>query len=124
MRSGPRDTPFTPQICTRARSSPNSPTTLATPLGVLPAQMLAQSRPGAKGALLFHACIPTSEFGSPWPQGIPLQIHMMEADEVVLEGGDLDAARQLAGTVEGAELFLIPRRSAPLRRRQPARLRR
>jgi len=77
-------------------------------LGVLPAQMLAQSRPGAKGALLFHACIPTSEFGSPWPQGIPLQIHMMEADEVVLEGGDLDAARQLAGTVEGAELFLYP----------------
>ena len=77
-------------------------------LGVLPAQMLAQSRPGAKGALLFHACIPTSEFGSPWPQGIPLQIHMMETDEVVLEGGDLDAARQLAGTVEGAELFLYP----------------
>ena len=50
-------------------------------LGVLPAQMLAQTRPGTKGALLFHACFPTSEFGSPWPQGVPLQIHMMDADE-------------------------------------------
>jgi hypothetical protein len=34
-------------------------------LGVLPAQMLAQTRPGAKGALLLHACVPTSEFGRP-----------------------------------------------------------
>ena len=76
-------------------------------LGVLPAQMLAQTRPGAKGALLFHACFPTSEFDSPWPQGVPLQIHMMDADEWVLEG-DLDAARQLEETTEGVELFLYP----------------
>ena len=40
-------------------------------LGVLPAQMLAQTRPGAKGALLFHARIPPSEFGGAWPQGLP-----------------------------------------------------
>src|SRR3712207_4133070 len=71
-------------------------------LGVLPAQMLAQTRPGAKGALLLHGCFPSSEFGSPWPEGVPLQIHMMEADEWVLEG-DLDAARHLAGTIAGAE---------------------
>jgi len=76
-------------------------------LGVLPAQMLAQTRPGVKGALLFHACFPTSEFDSPWPQGVPLQIHMMDADEWVLEG-DLDAARQLEETTEGVELFLYP----------------
>jgi len=76
-------------------------------LGVLPAQMLAQTRPGTKGALLFHACFPTSEFGSPWPQGAPVQIHMMDADEWVL-GEDLDAARQLDETVESAELFLYP----------------
>src|SRR5918996_5352384 len=44
-------------------------------LGVLPAQMLAQTRPGTKGALLFHSCFPTSEFGGLWPQGVPLQIH-------------------------------------------------
>jgi dienelactone hydrolase len=74
-------------------------------LGVMPAQMLAPTRPGAKGALLFSAALPTSEFGAPWPQGVPLQIHMMEADEWALE--DLDAARQLE-TTEGAELFLYP----------------
>lgn len=76
-------------------------------LGVMPAQMLAQTRPGARGALLFHAAFPTSEFGGQWPDGVPLQIHMMEADEWVLEG-DLDAARELAKTIGGAELFLYP----------------
>jgi dienelactone hydrolase len=76
-------------------------------LGVMPAQMLAQTRPGARGALLFHAAFPASEFGGTWPPGVPLQIHMMEADEWVLEG-DLDAARELEKTAEGAELFLYP----------------
>lgn len=77
-------------------------------LGVLPAQMLAQTRPGAKGAALFHACVPPTEFGSAWPQGVPLQTHMMDADELVLRDGDLDVARQLAETTEVAELFLYP----------------
>src|SRR4028118_611954 len=49
-------------------------------LGVMPAQMLAQTRPGAKGALLFHSCIPTAEFGAQWPEGVPVQIHGMDAD--------------------------------------------
>ena len=39
-------------------------------LGVLPAQKLAQTRPGAKGALLFSAAFPASEFGGSWPQGV------------------------------------------------------
>ena len=73
-------------------------------LGAVPAQMLAQTRPGATGALLFHAAIPTAEFGSAWPQGVPLQIHTMADDEL----GDVDVARELADTVEGAELFLYP----------------
>jgi dienelactone hydrolase len=76
-------------------------------LGAMPAQMLAQTRPGAKGALLFHSAIPPSEFGGPWPDGVPLQIHLMEADEWALEG-DLDAAREIDETVESAELFLYP----------------
>ena len=76
-------------------------------LGVMPAQKLAQTRPGAQGALLFHGCFPTSEFGGPWPEGVPAQIHMMDGDEWVQEG-DLDAARQLAGTTASAELFLYP----------------
>jgi dienelactone hydrolase len=73
-------------------------------LGAVPAQMLTQTRAGAKGALLFHAAIPTSEFGGPWPQGVPLQIHTMEDDEL----GDVDVARELVAEVEGAELLLYP----------------
>jgi dienelactone hydrolase len=73
-------------------------------LGAMPAQMLAQTRPGAKGALLLHAAIPPSEFGDAWPEEVPLQIHTMEDDEL----GDVDVARELAGTIEGAELFLYP----------------
>lgn len=76
-------------------------------LGVLPAQSLAQTRPGAKGALLFSAAFPASEFGGPWPKGVPLEIHMMERDPWVQEG-DLDAARELVKSVEGAQLFLYP----------------
>jgi dienelactone hydrolase len=76
-------------------------------LGVMSAQKLAQTRPGAKGALLFSAAIPLSEFGGSWPEGVPLQIHLMEADEFALEG-DLDAARELEDKIEGAELFLYP----------------
>src|SRR6266496_6737002 len=73
-------------------------------LGVMPAQMLAQTRPGAKGALLLSAAFPASEFGESWPQGVPLQIHMMEDDEWAME--DLPAARELVETTDGAELFL------------------
>jgi dienelactone hydrolase len=72
-------------------------------LGVMGAQELAQTRPGAKGALLISAAFPASEFGS-WPPGVPLQIHMMEADEWAME--DLPAARELVETIEAAELFL------------------
>ena len=42
-------------------------------LGVMPAQMLAQTRSGAKGALLFSAALPASEFGGTWPPGVPLR---------------------------------------------------
>jgi dienelactone hydrolase len=73
----------------------------------MPAQMLAQTRSAAKGALLFHAAVPPSEFGASWPNGVPLQIHITEADEFALEG-DLDAARDMAETIEGVELFLYP----------------
>ena len=73
-------------------------------LGAMPAQMLAQTRPGAEGALLLHAAVPLSEFGGAWPEGVPLQIHTMEDDEL----GDADVARELAQTVEGAEVFLYP----------------
>jgi dienelactone hydrolase len=76
-------------------------------LGAMPAQKLAQTRPGAKGAVLLHSAVPASEFGGAWPPDVPLQIHLMEEDEFALEG-DLDAARELDKTVESAELFLYP----------------
>ena len=75
-------------------------------LGVLPAQMLTQTRPGAKGALLLHACVPPSEFDSPWPDGVPLQIHAMDADAWFEE--DIGSARALVDEIENAELFLYP----------------
>ena len=77
-------------------------------LGVLPAQMLAQTRPGAKGALLIHACVPTSEFGGAWPEGVPVQIHGMDADPSFVDEGDIDAARALTEATADAELFLYP----------------
>jgi dienelactone hydrolase len=75
-------------------------------LGGLPAQSLAQTRPGARGAILFHAAMPTSEFESSWPEGVPLQIHMMDRDPWAEE--DLPVAEALVEEVEGAELFLYP----------------
>jgi dienelactone hydrolase len=87
-----------------AQNLPNELVYAGFSLGVMGAQMLAQTRPGAKGALLFSAAFPASEFSGSWPQGVPLQIHMMEADEWALE--DLPAAR--VQTIEGAELFLYP----------------
>jgi len=76
-------------------------------LGVMPAQLLAQTRPGCKGALLFSAALPAAEFGDgSWPAGVPVQVHMMEDDAWVEE--DLPAARELVEANSGAELFLYP----------------
>jgi dienelactone hydrolase len=77
-------------------------------LGVLPAQKLTQTRPGARGALFFHSCVPVYEFGSSWPAGVPVQIHAMESDPMFVDEGDLDAARDLVQSSGGAELFLYP----------------
>jgi len=77
-------------------------------LGVMPAQKLAQTRAGARGAVLLHSCVPPSEFGSSWPEHVPVQIHSMEADPFFVDEGDIDAARSLVGSVEQAELFLYP----------------
>ena len=76
------------------------------------AQRLAQTRPGARGALLYEACIPVTgdwAFG-PWPDGVPVQIHGMESDPFFGLEGDIDAARELVGIVgpEVGELFVYP----------------
>src|SRR5689334_17224891 len=48
--------------------------------GVIMAQQLAQTRPGAHGALLMYSCLPVSEFGDAWPDNVPVQIHAKEDD--------------------------------------------
>ena len=77
-------------------------------LGVMPAQKLAQTRKGARGALLFDACIPMSEFGPSWPPETPVQIHGMDHDPSFVDEGDIEAARELVGSAAQAELFLYP----------------
>jgi dienelactone hydrolase len=77
-------------------------------LGVVPAQKLAQTRAGARGALLFYSCVPLSYFGGSWPAGVPVQIHGMDADPFFVGEGDIDAARELVESAEDAELYLYP----------------
>ena len=90
-------------------------------LGVMAAQRLAQTRPGARGALLYEACMPiTGEWAfGPWPDALPVQVHGMDDDEFFAHEGDVDAARELVDTVgpDVAELFLYPGSHPPLPRR-------
>jgi dienelactone hydrolase len=76
------------------------------------AQRLAQSRPGAHGALLYESCMPiTGEWAfGPWPAGVPVQVHGMDEDPYFALEGDIDAARELVETLgaELAELFVYP----------------
>ena len=77
-------------------------------LGELPAQMLAQTRPGARGALLVYSCVPVSKFGEVWPDDVPVQIHGMDRDPIFVGEGDIEAARELVDHAADAELFLYP----------------
>jgi dienelactone hydrolase len=75
-------------------------------LGVLPAQSLAQTRPGASGAVLCYSALPLGQWGdnwpSTWPDGVRLQLHILDGDE------DYEIAQGLAATVPGSELFVYP----------------
>jgi dienelactone hydrolase len=74
--------------------------------GAMPAQQLAQTKPGARGALLIYGVVPYTEFGDAWPEGVPVQIHAMDNDAWFLE--DLPSAEALAASTADAELFLYP----------------
>ncbi|MEW2329363.1 dienelactone hydrolase family protein [Micromonospora chersina] len=80
--------------------------------GAATAQRLAQTRSGARGALLYESCLPvTGEWAvGPWPEGVPVQIHGMDRDPFFALEGDIDAARELVGIVgpERGELFVYP----------------
>jgi dienelactone hydrolase len=75
-------------------------------LGVLAAQSLAQTRPGARGGVVCYAALPLGQWGdnwpATWPEGVRLQLHILEGDE------DFEIAQGLASTVPGAELFVYP----------------
>ena len=80
--------------------------------GVSVAQRLVQTRAGARGALLYEACMPITgqwAFG-PWPDGVAVQVHGMDQDPFFALEGDIDAARELVAKVgpELAELFVYP----------------
>lgn len=96
------------EVIARGRAAadelPNELVYVGFSLGVMPAQALAQTRPGARGALLFNSSVPLSEFGGSWPAGLPVQLHVMEGDE----WGDVDVAKAIAAEVDTAELFLYP----------------
>ncbi|MFI2648794.1 dienelactone hydrolase family protein [Micromonospora fulviviridis] len=80
--------------------------------GAATAQRLAQTRPGARGALLYESCLPvTGEWAvGPWPEAVPVQIHGMDRDPFFALEGDIDSARELVGIVgpERGELFVYP----------------
>jgi dienelactone hydrolase len=90
-----------------AQSLPMTLVYLGISLGALPAQRLAQTRLGAGGAVLVSGCVPPSEFGTPWPPGVPVEVHF-KADDPFGREGDLDAARGLVETADAAVLHLYP----------------
>ncbi|GAA1275498.1 dienelactone hydrolase family protein [Saccharothrix xinjiangensis] len=70
-------------------------------LGAMPAQKLAQTRPGALAVLLYHGAVPATAFAPSWPAGVAVQAHVNDEDA----WGDLDVMRELVGLVPDAELF-------------------
>src|SRR5436309_2311921 len=91
---------------TAVESLPSDVAYVGFSLGVLPAQSLAQTRPGARGAVLCYAALPLGKWGdnwpATWPEGVRLQLHILDGDE------DFEIAQELAATVRGAELFVYP----------------
>jgi dienelactone hydrolase len=76
-------------------------------LGALPAQKVAQTLPGVRGAVLLYSALPSAEFGGPWPADVAVQIHIAEQDEN-LEPGELDGAKALADEAADGVIFLYP----------------
>lgn len=77
-------------------------------LGVVAAQLLAQTREGAQAAVLCHAAVPPTELGEAWPAAVPVQIHAMDADPIFVGEGDIEAAREIVAQADDGRLFLYP----------------
>lgn len=74
-------------------------------LGVLPAQRLAQTDPRVSAAVLYLSAVPLGAFAATWPDGVALQVHLVEDDPWAQD--DLPAARDLTSAADGA-LHLHP----------------
>jgi dienelactone hydrolase len=89
-----------------AESLPSAVYYVGFSLGAMPAQSLAQTRPGARGLVLAYGALPLGQWGpnwpAEWPEGVELQLHSTEGDE------DVEIMQALTETVPGAELFLYP----------------
>ena len=108
---GPDAPDLTAMAATAAAGLPADLVYVGISAGVRHAQRLAQTRAGAAGAVLIESCLPVSgEWAiGPWPKGLPVQIHGMVDDRYFAGEGDLEAARELVGTVgPTAELYLYP----------------
>jgi dienelactone hydrolase len=90
-----------------AADLPDGSVVIGFSLGALPAQNVAQNRPGVRGAVLLYSALPSAEFGGPWPDGVAVQIHIAEHDEN-LEEGELDGAKALAAEAADGEIHLYP----------------
>ncbi|CAA9505993.1 MAG: hypothetical protein AVDCRST_MAG69-2207 [uncultured Solirubrobacteraceae bacterium] len=73
-------------------------------MGCGPAQLLAQTRPGARGAFLMHGALPSQALGAPWPADVPIEVHGMEGDALF----DVEAARRLTSEAAEGTLHLYP----------------
>jgi dienelactone hydrolase len=101
---------FPMEVVQRARAAveslPDDLVYIGFSLGAMSAQSLAQTRPGARGAVLCYSALPLGQWGdnwpAEWPDGVRLQLHILDGDE------DFEFAKGLEATVPGAELFGYP----------------
>jgi dienelactone hydrolase len=87
---------------------PEADVVIGMSMGVLPAQYLAQTREGMRGAVFLHGAVPISEFSPTWPPQVAVQVHAMEADPEFVASGDIEAARDIVAQAERGEMFLYP----------------
>jgi dienelactone hydrolase len=73
-------------------------------LGTLPAQKIAQTRPGVRGAILYHGGLPSAVFGGPWQDGVALQLHVGPEDK----WAEMDEHDALIAEVPDSEIYLYP----------------
>jgi dienelactone hydrolase len=81
-------------------------------LGTAPAELLAASRKGARGAVLMHGAIPIQGFRSfgveGWPAGVPMQVHYAEGDPWVEAEEVVALGEAVRGTGTSFEEYVYP----------------